>query len=187
MFLGNRCGCRTTDLSYLFVYLSHRMPELIIGETVHEIAKDGITIGRAPDNTIVLADRSVSNRHAALCLTGSGYRLKDLGSTNGTRVNGIPITETTLRFEDRIRFGAVESRFEPDTRGSQPLPVLEEIAATPAESSVAPINFQNASPFPRRQELKDPIRTVLFAAAAVALLAFLGSMVAVWFMHGPSP
>jgi predicted component of type VI protein secretion system len=161
------------------------MPKLIIGGTAHEIAKDGVTIGRAPDNRIVLADRSVSSRHAVLCPTDSGYHLKDLGSTNGTRVNGIPITETKLRFDDRIRFGAVESRFESDSHGSQPLPVLEEIAATPAESSAAPINFQNASPFPRRQELRDPVRTMLFAAAAVALLTFLGSTVAVWFMHGP--
>jgi pSer/pThr/pTyr-binding forkhead associated (FHA) protein len=161
------------------------MPRLIIGETAHEIAKDGITIGRAPDNIIVLTDRSVSNRHAVLRLANGSYYLKDLGSTNGTRVNGIPITETALRFDDRIRFGAVESRFESDARGSQPLPALEEIAAKPAESSTVPINFQNASPFPREQELRDGVRTVLFAAAAVALLAFLGSMVAVWFMHAP--
>jgi len=163
------------------------MPRLIIGGTAHEIANDGVTIGRAPDNTIVLTDRAVSNRHAMLCRTDSGYNLKDLCSTNGTRVNGIPITETTLHFEDRIRFGAVESRFESDSQGSQPLPVLEEIAAAPAAASAAPINFQNASPFPRRQEPRHPMRNVLFAAAAVALLAFLGSMVAVWLMLGPTP
>jgi pSer/pThr/pTyr-binding forkhead associated (FHA) protein len=161
------------------------MPRLIIGETAHEIATDGITIGRAPDNIIVLTDRSVSNRHAVLRLANGSYYLKDLGSTNGTRVNGIPITETTLRFDDRIRFGVVESRFESDARGSRPLPPLEQIAAKAAESSTVPANFQNASPFPRRQELKDGVRAVLFAAAAVALLAFFGSMVAVWFMHGP--
>ena len=164
-----------------------KMPKLIIGETAHEIAKDGVTIGRAPDNTIVLTDRSVSNRHAVLCLNNDSYHLKDLGSTNGTRVNGIPITETTLRFDDRIRFGAVESRFECDTQGSQAMPDLQEIAAKPAESSTVPTNFRNASPFPRRQELTDRARTLLFAAAAVALLAFLGSMVAVWFMHGATP
>ena len=63
-----------------------------------------ITIGRAPDNMIVIDDPSVSGRHAQLQLTGDSCRLKDLESTNGTRVNGVPVTETLLRFDDRIRF-----------------------------------------------------------------------------------
>src|SRR6266571_8319277 len=108
------------------------MPKLILtteaqGKVAYEFAERSITIGRAPDNTIVIDDPSVSNRHAQLELSGKTYRLKDLESTNGTRVNGIPIMETVLRFDDRIRFGGVEARFEPDTRGSQPLPQPEKI------------------------------------------------------------
>jgi len=90
---------------------------------------------------IVIDDPSVSNRHAQLELSGETYRLKDLDSTNGTKVNGVPITETALRFEDRIRFGAIEARFELDVRGSQPLPQREIIEAKPAESSAAPSGF----------------------------------------------
>src|SRR2546430_3496687 len=107
------------------------MPKLILtteaqGKVAYEFAERSITIGRAPDNAIVLDDPSVSSRHAQLELSGETYRLKDLESTNGTRVNGLPVTtETALRFDDRIRFGAVDARFEPDTRGSQPLPDVE--------------------------------------------------------------
>ena len=161
------------------------MPKLIISGSTHELTEDRVTIGRTRDNAIVVRDPSVSSRHAELCLTGATYLLRDLGSTNGTRVNGISVTETVLRFEDRIRFGAVEARYEPDTSGSQPLPELEEIAATPAESSATPVDFQNASPFPRRHKQKDPMRNALFAAAAVALLTFVGSMIAVIMMHAP--
>ncbi len=107
------------------------MPKLIISGTAHELAEELITIGRAPDNAIVIDDPSVSSRHAQLELGGETYRLKDLESTNGTRVNGIPITETVLRFDDRIRFGGIEARFEPDTRGSQPLPQPEKIIPAP--------------------------------------------------------
>lgn len=163
------------------------MPKLIIGATAHELTEELITVGRAPDNVVVLDDPSVSGRHAEIRLVGETYHLKDVGSTNGTRVNGIPSTETALRFGDRIRFGGVDARYESDTRGSEPLPQLEEIAAKPAESSVAPVDFANASPFPRRKHQKDPVRSAVLAVAALAFLAFLGSMIAVLAMHAPSP
>jgi predicted component of type VI protein secretion system len=168
------------------------MPKLILtteaqGKVSYEFAERLITIGRAPDNMIVIDDPSVSSRHAQLELTGETYRIKDLDSTNGTRVNGIPITESALRFDDRIRFGAVEARLEPDVRGSQPLPERQEMEARPAQMSAAPANFINASPFRRRSQERDPIRLAILAAAAVVLLIFLGSMTAVLMMHVPSP
>ncbi len=162
------------------------MPKLVINGTAHELVEDLITIGRAPDNTIVIDDPSVSSRHAHLQLSGEAYRLKDLGSTNGTRVNGIPVAEAALRFDDRIRFGAAEARYEADTTGSHPLPQLEELEATPAELSAVPPDFANASPFPRQKGQKDPIRTAILAGSAIALLVFLGSMIAVLMMHAPS-
>jgi len=162
------------------------MPKLVISGTAYELVEELITIGRVPDNIIVIDDPSVSGRHAQLELSGEIYRLKDLESTNGTRVNGIPITETALRFDDRIRFGAVEARFEPDMRGSKPLPQLEEIKAKPAEMSAAPVDFANASPFRQRAKNRDPMSIAIFAAAAVALLTFLGSMMAVLAMHAPT-
>ena len=166
------------------------MPKLIVtteaqGKIAYEFAENLITIGRAPDSMIVIDDPSVSGHHAQIELAGDTYRLKDLDSTNGTRVNGVPITETVLRYDDRIRFGGVEGRFEPDTRGSQPLPPVEEIAAQSAQTSAAPIDFENASPFPRRAKKRDPVQTAVLVAAGVALLAFLGSMVAVLAMHAP--
>lgn len=163
------------------------MPRLVVSGTAHELTDELVTIGRAPDNLIVIDDPSVSGRHAEIRLSGDIYNLKDLGSTNGTRVNGIPITETALRFDDRIRFGAIEARYESDKRGSQPLPQLEEIAAKPAESSMAPVDFANASPFPRRKQKTDPVRTAILGVAVVAFLAFLGSMIAVLMMHAPHP
>ena len=161
------------------------MPKLVIAGTAHELVEQSITIGRAPDNMIVIDDASVSGRHAQLELSGETYRLKDLESTNGTRVNGLPITETALRFDDRIRFGAIDARFEPDARGSQPLPDVEEVEARPAEMSAAPVDFANASPFPGRPKDRDPTRTAISAAAAIAIVAFLASMIAVLTMHAP--
>src|ERR1700726_1211162 len=119
------------------------MPKLILttetqGKLAYEFTEDLITIGRAPDNMIIIDDPSVSSHHAQLELSGESYRIKDLGSTNGTRVNGTPITETMLRFDDRVRFGGIDARYEPDTRGSQPLPALAEIEGKRAETRAAP-------------------------------------------------
>jgi predicted component of type VI protein secretion system len=166
-------------------YNVSRMPKLVISGTAHELVEDLITVGRAPDNTIILEDPSVSSRHAQFERAGEVYRLKDRQSTNGTRVNGVPITETMLRADDRIRFGAVEARFEPDTRGSQPLPSVEEVEARPAEMSAAPVDFANASPFPDRRKERDRGRTVVLAVTGLALLAFLISIIAVLTMHAP--
>ena len=166
------------------------MPKLILttesqGKVAYEFAERFITIGRAPDNMIIIDDPSVSSRHAQLELVDDTYRIKDLESTNGTRVNGVPITESALRFDDRIRFGAIEARLEPDTRGSQPLPERHEAEARPAPMSAAPANFINASPFRRRGQERDRIRLAILAAAAAVLLVFLGSLAAVLTMHAP--
>lgn len=167
------------------------MPKIILttesqGKLSCELTETLITIGRAPDNVIVIDDPSVSNRHAQLELSGELYRLKDLDSTNGTRVNGRPITETVLRFDDRIRFGGVEARFEPDAHGSQPLPALKQIEAKPAETSAAPADFANTSPFPRRSKDRDRVRSGIVALAAVAILIFAGSMIAVLTIRPPN-
>jgi hypothetical protein len=63
------------------------------------------TIGRTPDNQVVVPVREVSRRHAEIVLTESGYVVKDLGSPNGTFVNGEQITEHRLQDEDRIAMG----------------------------------------------------------------------------------
>src|SRR5215470_16864037 len=101
-------SAHTSDLSHSIRSIKiDNMPRLIINGTAHELVEDLVTIGRGPDNTIVIGDSSVSSHHAQLQRVSKNYQLKDLGSTNGTLVNDIPVTETTLRSDDRIRFGAV--------------------------------------------------------------------------------
>jgi pSer/pThr/pTyr-binding forkhead associated (FHA) protein len=161
------------------------MPKLIISGTTYELVDNLVTIGRGADNAIVINNPSVSARHAQLQLAGETYRLKDLGSTNGTQVNGKPVTETLLNFDDRVRFGAAEARFESDASGSRPLPQLEEIKARPAELSAVPADFTNVSPFPRQKQQNDPLRNGIFIGLAIVLLVFLGSMIAAVMMHAP--
>ena len=92
------------------------------GEITHELAADRITIGRRPDNTIQIIDRSVSAHHAELIAEGGHYRLHDLGSTNLCFVDGSPVSDFHLHQECRVTFGTVECEFDP--RGCSGLPRL---------------------------------------------------------------
>ena len=78
-----------------------------------------ITIGRGPDNTIQIPDRSVSAHHAELILVRGHYRLHDLGSTNLTCVSGRAVTDFHLHLPCRIGFGNVEGDFSPETLPEQ--------------------------------------------------------------------
>ena len=81
----------------------------------HELIGDVITIGRAPSNHIVIDDPTVSAEHASLTKSPTGYCLKDLGSTNGTQVNGLSIAEAELKDGAEIRFGYVTGVFRNTT------------------------------------------------------------------------
>jgi pSer/pThr/pTyr-binding forkhead associated (FHA) protein len=64
------------------------------------------TIGRSPDSDLPLGDITVSWRHAELRRSGGAWVLTDLGSTNGTRVNGWRADSGfTVRAGDRVSFG----------------------------------------------------------------------------------
>lgn len=63
------------------------------------------SIGRSPDNDIVLDSPDVSRRHARIDCTQAGIRVHDLNSTNGTRLNGDPIRVADVRGHDEIAFG----------------------------------------------------------------------------------
>src|SRR6266566_1056920 len=81
----------------------------------HELIGDLVTIGRAPSNDVVIDDPTVSAQHASLTKLPSGYRLKDLGSSNGTQINGLSITEAGLKDGAQIRFGYVTAVFRDAT------------------------------------------------------------------------
>jgi hypothetical protein len=71
-----------------------------------------ITVGRMPESNIVLADPNVSRNHAEIRPQGNGFVVIDLGSTNGTRINGVRVTEQQLADGDEITFGNTRMRFE---------------------------------------------------------------------------
>jgi len=77
------------------------------------LGASGGTLGRSRDCDIVLADANVSRRHAEIRPAGRGrWTIRDLGSTNGVKVNGTPVRdETPIEPGDRIALGTAEIRF----------------------------------------------------------------------------
>jgi hypothetical protein len=77
----------------------------VLGDTI-------VTIGRLPESILVLEDPNVSRQHAEIRPSGNGFVLADLGSTNGSKVNGIKVSERVLEDGDELTFGATSFRFE---------------------------------------------------------------------------
>ena len=83
-----------------------------VGATI--VLKVGtVHIGRSPDSDIPLADDStVSWQHAVIERTAVGWEVRDLGSTNGTRVNGVVVRQALLHPGDTLAFGRSLFRFD---------------------------------------------------------------------------
>lgn len=71
-----------------------------------------LVIGRLPEVEVVLNDPNVSRRHAEIYRQDGDIVLRDLGSTNGTKVNGTPVTVTTIVDGDEIIIGATRMVLE---------------------------------------------------------------------------
>lgn len=108
--------------------MSH--PVLLVQEpdgALREIAltSERVVIGRDPDCDVVVAGRLVSRRHAVIHCVGRVYTLEDLGSRNGTTVNGQPLAAPrVLRDGDRVELGGVGrlTFLDGDATSTRPMP-----------------------------------------------------------------
>jgi Protein of unknown function (DUF3662)/FHA domain len=79
------------------------------------LGDEPVTIGRMPECQVMLGDANVSRRHAEVRRAedgGGGHVVVDLGSTNGTKVNGVGIRSHRLQHGDEITVGGTQLRYE---------------------------------------------------------------------------
>jgi len=91
------------------------LPMARLVPTAQELASHALagvnTIGRSPGNSITLDHPSVSSFHARLSLASGNWLLEDLGSRNGTRLNGLEVREPlAVTYGDLVQFGGVGFR-----------------------------------------------------------------------------
>lgn len=115
---------------------------------VQRLETESMAVGRHPENDVVLTCASSSSRHAVIKQSGDDFYVQDLGSSNGTRVNGAEVEEAKLKDGDRIGFGDVQAIFY----AGEP-PSLDQIKSRPAPDTVkkaVPL------PVPDRQIVEPP-------------------------------
>lgn len=127
------------------------MPSLKIREAgkerFHQIEGDVVTIGRGPTNTIPIEDAKASKDHCRLERAGERWRMVDLESKNGTRVNGAVRNKAWLGHGDTIQIGTAEIRFGLE---GGPARVAAKAPAPPAAAAPAAAFDDEAPPPPRR-------------------------------------
>jgi adenylate cyclase len=80
-----------------------------------ELKKSKVTIGRLSDNDIVIKDNAISRSHAEILLKDNHYVIMDLGTRNGTWLNGKRIVQSSIKNKDTIRLGETTLTFKEDT------------------------------------------------------------------------
>jgi ABC-type multidrug transport system ATPase subunit len=133
-----RCGqpvaaCEEADLPYLFIRVPFQTPRRV------PLEQESLTIGRRPDNDVVLPASYVSGHHGRLEQRGETWHYVDLDSTNGTFVNGQLVAEVDLRDGDIIRIGDLQGNSvgltfrlpgAPDVDATAPVPVAVRTGTT---------------------------------------------------------
>lgn len=104
------------------------------------------SIGRRPANRLMLDDQAVSGRHAHIYALGGRYQIEDLQSSNGTRVNGQPISKHTLKHGDRIQIGNNEFEFDDPPEASEPEQMLSTLVMMAPPKAQAPETTAAADP-----------------------------------------
>ena len=87
-----------------------------------ELTLETLSIGRKADNTLVIEDPAVSGHHARIVKVQAVFFLEDLKSTNGTTINGQPITRHQLRDADVITIGQHRLVFQENATASTAAP-----------------------------------------------------------------
>jgi pSer/pThr/pTyr-binding forkhead associated (FHA) protein len=146
--------------------------------TTHEFVGPKLSIGRLGDNDVQIDDGSVSSHHAEIELVDSGAVLRDLGSTNGTFINGEQLVgEVGIAEGSEIYIGNVRTVFmepvESQAVEIEPAPSETEIAVVESGEAGRPQNFTYMSPIPKAGPTKDLLAIGAWAAAGLGLLAAL--------------
>jgi Protein of unknown function (DUF3662)/FHA domain len=92
--------------------LAREIVELALGDEALPLEGPGPWgVGRSQENDIVINDPNVSRRHARISRSDNGFVVEDLGSTNGTLLDGAPIDREMIEGGDELTFGQTTARF----------------------------------------------------------------------------
>jgi hypothetical protein len=121
-------------------------------------------IGRGFANDVRLEDASVSGSHCQITVDGADYLLRDLGSTNGTFLNGVQVKEAALAPGHTVHLGSVEALFDADgaiASAAMPMPSTLAATATLAHAVSPPVISSAPTTVTRRPAAVPPAATTI--------------------------
>ena len=148
---------------------------------IFQLKEDTVSVGRNDQRDICIKDPSLSSYHCDFIHTEEGYFICDRDSTNGTRLNNVPLNPEEmypLKNSDLLQLGSVEVMFEYDD-GSAPVGSRTEtgIDLTGTQTGMSTVkDFSNLSPFATNQtksEARNRKLTLAAICGAGALIAVL--------------
>jgi len=148
----------------------------------YDLDREEVFIGRNAQNTVSVEDTAVSGRHCSITRDGHKYTLVDLGSTNGTRLNGAAVSKSLLRPKDIVQIGAVELMFDGsdvDTGEEAPKSTTARVEAL-SEPVAVPETFKTASPFGSRKDSRKPWVIGLSILGVLVIAGLVFFVIKVW-------
>ena len=170
------------------VYLEmHAIPKFVVlseqlrGQ-MFELKLDEITIGRSDERTICLKDPTVSTLHCKITRSGDKLIIADAGSTNGTKVNGAPLSgDYELQNGDIVRIGAFELLFDTEDKTmTMSIQKTQTGIDINAASTTQTIKSVANSGFTERKQgsgLSNKLMIIIVVLLALIFLAILGLFV----------
>ncbi len=159
------------------------MPRIIVhtaqGSSTHELGPIPLTFGRDSACSVPLLIPEASRRHFQIEQAGSGYRVVDLESRNGTKVNGTAVTAQLLRHGDQIELGPVTITYDDPSSGSRP-PELRSPDSSP--DGRAKITGRSTG----RARASAP-SAAPYVAAGLAVALAIGLLIALGQFSNPDP
>jgi pSer/pThr/pTyr-binding forkhead associated (FHA) protein len=148
-----------------------------------ELKVDRTTIGRLEDNAFQIPEPSVSSHHCEIILRGKEVLVKDLNSTNGTYIDGDPVTEAPLKSGQILRLGQVELQLENGTPTPAAVPtkkvadhtqvISQGVKLNDLEGSNRPINLAKDSGFKKKSNKANLYFLVVGVILAVVVIVLL--------------
>lgn len=165
-----------------------KLIQTLDGAVVHEhlIDKDSISIGRKHENDIQLNDLTVSGRHSLIVTMGEHIYVDDLGSTNGTLLNGARIAKSIIHHGDVIQIGNFQfTYFSDENEEYEPTMFIQaeiedtkiidtktmDVPAAAKGALLAGVKIKNGPLAKKVLELRKPFNTIGFNGMKMAMIS----------------
>src|ERR1044071_911382 len=144
--------------------------------TTCELQAEKTTIGRLDDNTFQITEPSVSSHHCEIIRRGNDIVVKDLGSTNGTFINGEKVGEATLKSGQILRLGQGEMRLElgiPAPGAPAEKTMVIGVQAQDLDKGSRPVNFETSAAFSKKSNKANKIFIAVGIVLGVLIVALI--------------